>query len=65
MKDNNIFNFFRDLYNHQLKFHEDCELAFQHANKLFFIKYGYQPYNHIEDFFSELFSKQDGFKLFD
>ena len=58
-----VFNFFRDLYNGQLKFSVNCELAFQTANKLFFTKYGYFPYKNIEDYLSELFSNHDGFQL--
>ena len=59
------FDFFRELYNKQLNLKSDCEAAFQDSSNYFLMKYGYQPYENLEDYLSELFQSHNGFQLFD
>jgi hypothetical protein len=60
-----VFDFFRSLYNDQLKFQHDCEVAFQNSVHQFYEKFGYRPYASFEDYLSELFNKNNGFEILD
>ena len=62
--DREAFDFFRKVYNAQIKFGIECESAFHHSVRYFFKKYGYKPYENLEDYLSELFRKLNGFQLF-
>jgi len=63
--DPEVFGIFRSLYNEQLKIQSSCEVAFQHAIKSFFIRYGYYPYDNLEHYLLELFRSENGFQFFE
>lgn len=62
--DQEAFIFFREVYNKQLMSLTDCDLAFQDSIRYFFNKYGFMPYENLEDYLAELFKRHDGFQLF-
>ena len=62
--DHEAFDFFRQVYNSHLKSKSDCEMAFYHSVRHFFNKYGYKPYENLEDYLTELFKRHNGFQLF-
>jgi hypothetical protein len=62
--DHKAFDFFRQVYNDQIKSRTDCELAFHHSIRDFFNKYGYKPYENLEEYLAELFKRHNGFQLF-
>ena len=63
--DREAFDFFRDLYEKQLKIYKDCESAFAYCVVHFFSVYGYKPYENLEEYLSELFQKLNGYTIFE
>ena len=63
--DNQIaFKFFKSIYEHQLKEQTNCELAFQQSLKFFLKRYGFKPYENLDQYLKELFDHLNGFQLF-
>ena len=58
------FNFFKNIYDQQLKKQSNCKVAFQLSVNYFHHEYGYRPYENIDEYLSELFDQLDGFQLF-
>ncbi len=58
------FNFFKSIYEDQLKKQSNCELAFQQSIMYFHDEYGYNPYENLDDYLNELFAQLNGFQLF-
>ena len=58
------FNFFKITYEHQLRIQSNHKLAFQLSQEHFLIKYGYMPYESLDEYLSELFDSLNGFQLF-
>lgn len=64
LADRNAFIFFKNTYEQQLRVRSNYKLAFQLSQERFLIKYGYKPYESLDDYLSELFDNLNGFQLF-